>query len=423
MSTRLKKLFISVLIITISSQIYIDVLVGDFRVTGAMVAFGIIMYFHRELHPLLLGLIVSMSTYLLRVSSFMLLRGFQTDILDGFAPEIIFYLMYSGVFWYLSKKNTVKSIPKYFLILMFSDLAANVTEIIMHYVLFDNTMTPHVLIILPIVAITRGVLACLTIRGFQYYQMLALVEEHEDRYNKLVWLSMNLKSEVYWMAKNMDKIEETMAHAYGLFENINNNHKPETWANHSVELASHVHEIKKDYELIMRGVTEITEFRFQDKGMWFSNVITLIKNKMIAEVAQKGYRIDIEVALGQDFYTGKHYQLMSIFRNLFMNAIEAIGDKEGENYIRFVHNEVDDSHVFKISDSGSGISQEDINEIFTPGFSTKINYETGAINRGLGLSFVKDMIEKTLRGTIEVTSDQDRGSEFTIVIPKEELEV
>ena len=47
--------------------------------------------------------------------------------------------------------------------------------------------------------------------------------------------------------------------------------------------------------------------------------------------------------------------------------------------------------------------------IYEAGFSTKINYETGKINRGLGLSITKDIIENKLKGKIKVQSKVGRG--------------
>ena len=51
-------------------------------------------------------------------------------------------------------------------------------------------------------------------------------------------------------------------------------------------------------------------------------------------------------------------------------------------------------------------------------FPLKINYETGEVNRGLGLSLVKDFIELRLGGTIRVTSVPGK-TVFTLTIPKE----
>ena len=57
-----------------------------------------------------------------------------------------------------------------------------------------------------------------------------------------------------------------------------------------------------------------------------------------------------------------------------------------------------------------------------PGFSTKINYETGQVSRGLGLSLVKDIVETQLGGSIDVHSENG-CTEFIMRIPKQNLEV
>lgn len=63
-----------------------------------------------------------------------------------------------------------------------------------------------------------------------------------------------------------------------------------------------------------------------------------------------------------------------------------------------------------ISDSGTGITEEDLPRIFEPFFSTK---STGM---GIGLYVAKKIIEAH-DGTIEVNSGQDRGTTFLIELP------
>src|SRR5690554_801689 len=113
---------------------------------------------------------------------------------------------------------------------------------------------------------------------------------------------------------------------------------------------------------------------------------------------------------------------MSIFRNLIMNGIDSILDSKKQYEIRFVHKVEGDLHVFVISDTGSGIEESNLSHIFSPGFSTKIDYTTGEINRGLGLSVVKDIVEKHLNGKIIVSSKEGKGTTFSIYIPRNSLE-
>ena len=63
----------------------------------------------------------------------------------------------------------------------------------------------------------------------------------------------------------------------------------------------------------------------------------------------------------------------------------------------------------------------DRSQIFTPGFSSKINYATGEVNRGLGLAIVRELAEDRLKGSVTVAC-RDGGTVFTVRIPKTQLE-
>jgi signal transduction histidine kinase len=65
-----------------------------------------------------------------------------------------------------------------------------------------------------------------------------------------------------------------------------------------------------------------------------------------------------------------------------------------------------------IKDNGVGISQENLNRIFNPFFTTK-PIGTGT---GLGLSITYGII-KEHGGTIYVSSEVDHGTEFTVALP------
>lgn len=106
-----------------------------------------------------------------------------------------------------------------------------------------------------------------------------------------------------------------------------------------------------------------------------------------------------------------------------MNGIDSAIDSKKQCEIRFIHVVENGQHVFVIADTGVGIEEKNLTHIFTPGFSTKINYATGEINRGLGLSVVKDIVENHLGGKVTVSSEEDKGTTFRICIPRDSLEV
>lgn len=118
-------------------------------------------------------------------------------------------------------------------------------------------------------------------------------------------------------------------------------------------------------------------------------------------------------------YTDKQYILMSVFRNLLQNALEAEKNDRIEILLR-EHREGAD-YVFEVTDHGPGIKKEYLDEVFTPGFSTKIDYTTGEINRGLGLNLVQELVEEKLGGRITLNS-QPGNTTFTITIPAGKIE-
>ncbi|MBA2369015.1 MAG: PAS domain-containing protein [Candidatus Protochlamydia sp.] len=99
--------------------------------------------------------------------------------------------------------------------------------------------------------------------------------------------------------------------------------------------------------------------------------------------------------------------LKSALLNLFVNAMQAM--PSGGTITVAI--ERDCNHVIiTISDTGKGISTENLTKIFSPFFTTK---ETGT---GLGLSEVQKVIHAHL-GTIIVHSELGKGSVFTIKLP------
>lgn len=128
-----------------------------------------------------------------------------------------------------------------------------------------------------------------------------------------------------------------------------------------------------------------------------------------------GKEVSVSLHLPHRLYTGQHYAWMSIFRNLFTNALEA--EKSSYVQIEVVQNFSGDNCIFQITDHGPGIPEENQPEIFCPGFSTKINYETGEVSRGLGLNLVHDLIKDQFHGTISLESVPGKTT-FTITVPK-----
>lgn len=116
-----------------------------------------------------------------------------------------------------------------------------------------------------------------------------------------------------------------------------------------------------------------------------------------------------ELKEGIPSITGDFFQIQQSLMAILINATEAMS--RGGNLT--VQTGANDSFVWiKITDTGAGISQENLKHIFEPFFTTK---EKGK-GLGLGLSVAYGIIENH-RGKIEVQSELGKGTTFQILFP------
>jgi signal transduction histidine kinase len=105
--------------------------------------------------------------------------------------------------------------------------------------------------------------------------------------------------------------------------------------------------------------------------------------------------------------------LDTVIRNLLSNAIK-FTPKNGT--IEISSKKEDNTVVISISDTGVGISAEDMEKLF----KIEVNHTTVGTQRetgnGLGLILCKEFIEKQ-GGTIKVESEEGKGSRFSISLP------
>lgn len=136
---------------------------------------------------------------------------------------------------------------------------------------------------------------------------------------------------------------------------------------------------------------------------------------MVATNKPKEIEIIEDFQCSQVWILGNEVQMIQMFMNLFINAIHAIGEKEGKVIIS---DYVEKKRIFfKVTDSGEGMKEEVKKKIFEPFFTTK---EQGR-GTGLGLAIVMQTVEAH-KGHISVESSPGAGTTFTLDFPMAELE-
>lgn len=99
-----------------------------------------------------------------------------------------------------------------------------------------------------------------------------------------------------------------------------------------------------------------------------------------------------------------------VVENLCKNAVDAM---EGKGTIMLTLTDDEQSVTIDVQDTGKGIKKKDINNVFTPGFTTKKR------GWGLGLSLAKRIVEEYHKGRIFVKqSEIGKGTTFRIEMQK-----
>jgi signal transduction histidine kinase len=138
--------------------------------------------------------------------------------------------------------------------------------------------------------------------------------------------------------------------------------------------------------------------------------LTLVRPRMEKESVQ--WSIDVDKNL--PVFYGDERHIGQVLLNLLLNSISAMPDG-GRVFIRvtsFADKDEKDWISLELSDTGVGISKENLENVFKPFFTTK------AEGTGLGLINARKIVEQH-GGSITVTSTEGKGTRFTLLFPQE----
>lgn len=102
-------------------------------------------------------------------------------------------------------------------------------------------------------------------------------------------------------------------------------------------------------------------------------------------------------------------QLRRVFQNIISNAVYIIGNEKGIINIEVL--EINDKIEIVIKDSGKGMDEKDIPNLFKPYFSKRQG------GTGLGLAIVRKIVEEH-SGTITAGNNETGGAYFKILLPR-----
>jgi PAS domain S-box-containing protein len=150
--------------------------------------------------------------------------------------------------------------------------------------------------------------------------------------------------------------------------------------------------------------------RFIRKSVDLSGVVTEAIDAASTHSNMRHVRIDVHFPAEPLMVTGNHDMLVQVFHNVITNALN---EMPGGGSISIQGTVVEGQVTVRVTDSGPGVSEEQLKHLFDPFFSASRSGK----GTGLGLT-LSYFIMKEHDGNIEVESVLGKGATFVLTIPQ-----
>lgn len=145
---------------------------------------------------------------------------------------------------------------------------------------------------------------------------------------------------------------------------------------------------------------------------------------LFTEQAQReGKHLDVAVDIEHDRVYGDAKRMSQILNNLVSNALKYSleGASVSVSLRETAHTERTAKYQLDVTDTGIGMSDEFLQQVFEPFARETMFAPTGVTGTGLGMPIVKSLVQQ-MSGEISVRSKLGQGSTFTVVVPLQMVE-
>lgn len=324
---KLKHTLIVAFCIAFASLFHFEIFVEGFIITLSVILLPIFLDNYHELNPIKTCIAAGIASPVFRELIVFLKMGDLKKSLYLVAPDILFYFTY-GILYYLLYYRSEKDYTRFFVAVFACDFLSNMVEMsVRTKIIGINARMIEGLII---IALVRTIVVLMATIFLKNYKSFLIREEHEERYRKLMLLASGFKSEIYFMNKNMKEIEDITKKAFRAYRIIEEQNYSDELKNLALDISKDIHEIKKDYMRVIKGLEEISIDQLDILGMNIKDIVMILENDTNEQIRIEKLGVAFIADVKTNFYAEEHFYLMSVLKNLITNGIEgAEGRKNG----------------------------------------------------------------------------------------------
>jgi len=168
-------------------------------------------------------------------------------------------------------------------------------------------------------------------------------------------------------------------------------------------------------EVLDLAKIEAGQFKMEEEEVDMNKLFNESHALVTGQAQQKGLKIKMEVPDGLPMVYGDRLRIKQSVLNLLSNAVKFTPEGRGHVTLKSWMDE-EGRMAIKVSDHGIGIPEEEQQLVFSPFMRSASALSRSHEGTGLGLSLVKAFIDMH-GGDIELESEVDVGTRFTIYIP------
>ncbi|SDW21619.1 sensor histidine kinase [Paenibacillus sp. CF384] len=296
------------------------------------------------------------------------------------------------------------------------DVVSNEAELLMRSIAFG---LPYFQInqwmLISVIAVVRSYFTTGIYSSIAVHQMRSVHAEQQKRIEQMINVGSGLYGEVFYLRKSMDVIEQITAKSHDLYGQLNKEGLHD-YGRSVLGITQQIHEVKKDSQRILAGLMKLVDLESAPE-MTLAEIVELVEksNGEYSRMLKKEVRIEKDI--GIDYLTAHYIPLITVLNNLAANSVEAI---ERHGTIRIRVRERGGDTLFIVSDTGTGIAEQDKDMVFEPGFTTKFNQE-GVAATGIGLSHVRVIVGSFTGRLLLTEPERDTETTFSAAFPTVKL--